>query len=102
MENGITTQGDMTEKLTSELRAIADQAEDLLEAQGKDLTEKTREIRDRLAGALSTTQETLETLETQAAAGIKAADRAIRSHPYQSIGIALGLGLIAGLLIKRR
>ncbi len=32
----------------------------------------------------------------------KEADKLIRHYPYQSIGIALGLGLIIGLLAGRR
>ena len=32
----------------------------------------------------------------------KAADKVIRTHPYQTIGIAFGLGLLVGLLARRR
>ena len=32
----------------------------------------------------------------------KAADQVIRTHPYQTIGIAFGLGLLVGLLARRR
>lgn len=102
MENGTTQRGNLTSKLSADLHAIANEAENLIEAQGKDLAERTKEIRDHLSEALDTAQETLATLETQANEGLKATDRAIRKHPYQAVGIALGLGLLAGLLIKRR
>ena len=32
----------------------------------------------------------------------KAADRVIREHPYQTIGLAFGLGLLIGVLARRR
>ncbi len=32
----------------------------------------------------------------------KAADQVVRSHPYQTIGFAFGLGLLAGILARRR
>jgi len=32
----------------------------------------------------------------------KAADRVIRDHPYQTIGIAFGLGLLIGVLARRK
>lgn len=32
----------------------------------------------------------------------KAADRVIRHHPYQMIGVAVGLGLLTGLALRRR
>jgi ElaB/YqjD/DUF883 family membrane-anchored ribosome-binding protein len=33
---------------------------------------------------------------------VKRADGAIRENPYQTIGIAAGIGLIAGYLLSRR
>jgi ElaB/YqjD/DUF883 family membrane-anchored ribosome-binding protein len=32
----------------------------------------------------------------------KAADRLIRDHPYQTIGVAFGLGLLVGIFARRR
>jgi len=33
---------------------------------------------------------------------MKATDRVVREHPYQSIGVAFGVGLLIGVLINRR
>jgi ElaB/YqjD/DUF883 family membrane-anchored ribosome-binding protein len=41
-------------------------------------------------------------LEAKAIAGAKAADHAIREHPYESLGLALGMGLLVGVLVGRR
>ena len=35
-------------------------------------------------------------------AGAKAADKTIRDHPYESIGVAFGLGLLIGVLVTRK
>ena len=32
----------------------------------------------------------------------KVTDRAIRDHPYESIGIAFGVGVLLGVLINRK
>lgn len=32
----------------------------------------------------------------------KAADRVVRTHPYQTIGMAFGLGLLVGILARRK
>jgi ElaB/YqjD/DUF883 family membrane-anchored ribosome-binding protein len=32
----------------------------------------------------------------------KAADRVVRDHPYQTIGLAFGLGLLVGILVRRK
>ncbi len=34
--------------------------------------------------------------------GARAADRVVHEHPYQTIGIALGMGLLIGFLARRR
>ena len=38
----------------------------------------------------------------KAVEGAKAADEAVHEHPYQAIGIALGVGAILGYIIARR
>jgi ElaB/YqjD/DUF883 family membrane-anchored ribosome-binding protein len=91
---------DITKRLSDELKNIASDAEDLVKVQGEQLAEKTKQIRDRLAETLQAAQETLDSLETRAQASVKAADQAIRTHPYQSIGIALAVGVALGLLIR--
>ncbi|HEU5125429.1 MAG TPA: hypothetical protein VFW05_15360 [Verrucomicrobiae bacterium] len=37
-------------------------------------------------------------LKGKAISGAKSTDKMVRSHPYQTLGIMLGLGLIVGLL----
>jgi ElaB/YqjD/DUF883 family membrane-anchored ribosome-binding protein len=34
--------------------------------------------------------------------GARATDEMVRSHPYQSIGIAFGIGALLGFLLTRR
>ena len=34
--------------------------------------------------------------------GMKEADRMIRKHPYESVGVALVAGLVIGALLNRR
>lgn len=44
----------------------------------------------------------LERAEEKAVERAKAADRVIREHPYQTIGVAFGLGLLIGVFVSRR
>ena len=39
--------------------------------------------------------------EEKAAERARAADKVVRDHPYQTIGIALGVGVLLGLLARR-
>lgn len=44
----------------------------------------------------------VQNAEEKAVEGAKAADKAIRTHPYQTVGIAFGLGLLIGFLARRK
>lgn len=88
--------------LSDELKQLAQQAEALVGSSGDDLSEKARDIRDRLAAALEVIQETIGDLEERAGEGLKDVDQKIRSNPYQALAIALGIGVAVGLLLKRK
>ncbi len=44
----------------------------------------------------------LQRAEEKAVERAKAADKVIREHPYQTIALAFGLGLLIGILARRR
>jgi ElaB/YqjD/DUF883 family membrane-anchored ribosome-binding protein len=44
----------------------------------------------------------VERAQEKAVERAKAADRVVRDHPYQTIGLAFGLGLLIGVLARRR
>jgi ElaB/YqjD/DUF883 family membrane-anchored ribosome-binding protein len=54
---------------------------------------------DRLLSELKTM---IQRAEEKAVERAKAADRVIRDHPYQTIGLAFGLGILIGVLARRR
>ena len=90
------------EQLIEDLKLVAEDTEELIQAAGGELGEKTREIRERLKEVLEDAKDTCARLEEQTAAGFRAADRVVRENPYSSIGIALGAGLLIGYLFKKR
>lgn len=57
------------------------------------------ELKDRLTSALGSAKTTYHRIQENTVAGAKVADKAIREHPYQSIGIAVGVAFALGLLI---
>ncbi len=90
------------EKLINDLKVVVRDAEALLRATAGDLSEKTKEARARLLAALESAKVTCHKLEERAIAGARATDKIIREHPYQSIGIAFGIGLLIGVLVNRK
>src|SRR5437016_14246731 len=87
-----------TEKLLQDLRAVVHDGEELLKAGANELSERGTAARERLAAALEVAKETRRKLEERALASAKVTDRIIREHPYESIGIAFGVGILIGVL----
>jgi ElaB/YqjD/DUF883 family membrane-anchored ribosome-binding protein len=46
--------------------------------------------------------ELVSNVRQKAAAGLKASHKAVQTHPYHAVGVALGLGVLLGFLISRR
>jgi len=90
------------EKLTGDLKAVVRDAEELMKATAGQAGEKVAELRTRLAAALESAKVTCHRLEEKTIAAAKATDRTIREHPYESIGIAFGVGLLVGVLVGRK
>jgi len=44
----------------------------------------------------------IQRAEEKAVERAKAADRVVRDHPYQTIGLAFGLGILIGILARRK
>ena len=90
------------QRLVGDLKHVAEDVEIILKQTAGDVSEKARLARERLAETLQAAKETCCQLEGKAVEGAKAADRTIRSHPYQAIGIALGCGVLLGVLLHRK
>lgn len=59
------------------------------------------EIRERLESARDRLTEAYGEARKKVVAGAKYTDETIRAHPYQSLAIALGVGVLLGALIRR-
>jgi ElaB/YqjD/DUF883 family membrane-anchored ribosome-binding protein len=60
---------------------------------------KTELSADRMVDDL---KELIQRAEEKAVERAKAADRVIRDHPYETVALAFGFGLLIGLLTVRR
>src|ERR1051325_3121600 len=83
-------------------KTVAQDAEALMKATASQAGEKVVELRERLSSALESAKVTAQRLEEKTIEAAKATDRTIREHPYQSIGIAFGVGLLIGVLVARK
>ena len=95
MEAHTTPTNDSGEHLMEDAQALLAATAHVAEA-------RVVEARQRLSAAMARGKETLKQVRESAVAGAKAADQVIRDHPYQSIGVALGVGALLGFLLGRR
>lgn len=87
-----------TDKLIQDLNTLIGDAEELIKSTGGKLADKSK---DELVAGLEKLKASCRRIEQKASTGAQSADRFIRENPYQSVGIALGAGLILGLLLGR-
>ena len=89
-------------RITGDLRDVALSAgESLGETAGK-AGEAVSALRSRMAKAIEAASATCERLEAATKAAAKATDSCVRDHPWETIGVAVGLGLLIGVLMRRR
>ncbi len=92
----------MEEHHTGNLESMAHDAEDFVRETSTGLGDRAREARARLASSMASAKASLAKLNEKAVQSAKATDRVIRDHPYQSIGIAFGVGILIGVLVTRK
>jgi ElaB/YqjD/DUF883 family membrane-anchored ribosome-binding protein len=86
------------ERLVDDLMLVVQGADEFTQNAGALSGDKREELRSRLE---QLKEHCLE-LKEHAIATAQATDKALRLHPYSSLGFAFGLGFIAALLLKRQ
>lgn len=90
------------EQAIQDLKAVAEDAEELLNESAGKVDDKTRLAREKLMAAIDSAKATCKKLEEKAIASAKATDKTIREHPYESMFVAFGVGVLVGFLVTRK
>lgn len=100
------TIGEANQQLVEDLKQVSRDAEALVKATAGEAGEKARAIRSRLNTALESAKATCERIgkevQDQAVQTARSTDRVVRKYPYETIGVAFGVGLLVGVLVGRR
>jgi len=95
-----------TDKLVEDLKVVMRDAEALIKATSTQTGEKIQEVRARAEESLRQARTRLNALEDEALQRARqmadATETYVRENPWQSVGIAAGVGLLVGLLLSRR
>ena len=90
-------------ELLTNLQSLVGEAETMM---SDSLSEHSAEAFNRLRARFDTARDQFtaayENARKKVIAGAESTDATIRANPYQSVAIALGVGLLAGVLIGRR
>lgn len=103
-----TTQSlkDGQKRLAQDFKALVNDAEELLRHAAQGADEGYNQARGRLERSLKIARKELEVMEEAMLDSARRAGRAtddyVHQHPWQSIGIGAGVGLLLGMLISRR
>jgi len=91
--------GTTATETTADIAQLAEDARTLLAATAQVAEQKVVEARKRVTNVL---EQGWDIVSEKTMAGCRATDDAIREHPYQALGTALGLGALVGFLLARR
>ena len=94
------------ERLMNDLQALIVDAESLFESSAGEVSETVSQARlgmkERLSKAKIDLQKLQEAAANKAQIACKATDGYVHDHPWQSMGVATGVGLVIGMLMHRR
>ena len=94
------------DKLVDEFSSVLTEAEDMLKRAANETGDKAKDLRAQVEAKLLAAKLQLQELQGLAADRAKEAARAtddyVHDHPWQVVGIAAGIGFLAGLLMNRR
>jgi len=94
-----TTYDTASDKIARDLHDLVEDGEDLLKSGASRLNEQAQE---KLTQVLDAAKATGSKLKERALQGARSTDETIREFPYQSIGVAFGIGVLIGVLVHRR
>lgn len=94
------------ERVIKDFRAVVMDTEELLKATANQTGDRIAAARARMEESLASTKKQLAELEEKvlekAKAAAQATDRMVHENPWKSVGIAAAVGLLLGMLIRRR
>jgi ElaB/YqjD/DUF883 family membrane-anchored ribosome-binding protein len=106
MDQATQPSNEGTGRLAEDFRKVVSDAEQLLRHAANEASQGYSDARQRLEASLAAAREELSSMEQTVADGARRAGRTtdgyVRNHPWESIAVGAGIGLLVGLLIGRR
>jgi ElaB/YqjD/DUF883 family membrane-anchored ribosome-binding protein len=98
-----TTTMDMgTDKLREELHAVIGDAEELLKATAGQTGERIEKVRARAEHSVRVARQRLQATGDEVRDAARELNGRVHESPWTAVGIAAGVGVIAGLILARK
>lgn len=102
MKNASETKNETPEEIAEHIGRLMSEAESLLAGPVTErVGEKWGELRSRFENIQSKAGAVYGEARKKVVAGARVTDDTIRTHPYESLAVALGVGVVLGALIRR-
>lgn len=90
------------EELIEHISRLMSEAEALLVGPAANVvSDKLGDMRERFSHIQSRVSDFYGDARRRVITGVKATDETIRSHPYESLALTLGIGVLIGALLRR-
>jgi ElaB/YqjD/DUF883 family membrane-anchored ribosome-binding protein len=86
----------------SELQALIEESEKLLKSSASLVGEEAETLRGQIALKLKQASDSVASVRDRAKPAVDATETYIGGHPWQTVAISAGFGLVVGLLLGRR
>ncbi|MDB6026104.1 MAG: hypothetical protein JWM68_2327 [Verrucomicrobiales bacterium] len=88
-----------TKDLTGQAKTLAQDAKESLQEKAQEVSAKARTMG---TAAMESARGAYQASKEKVISGAEATDEAIRENPYTAIGIAFGVGLLIGIVARRK
>jgi len=94
------------EEMLANIQKLMDEVENLIThrpaaADNHETGNRLADLQDRLSGMATRVKGAYNSARRNVVNGAHQADETIRTHPYQSLAVALGVGMLVGALLRR-
>ncbi|POA35704.1 MULTISPECIES: YqjD family protein [unclassified Pseudomonas] len=90
------------DQVFSELQALIEESEKLLKSSASLVGEEAENLREQVALKLRQARHSVSSVRERTRPVVEATETYIGGHPWQTVAISAGFGLVVGLLLGRR
>ncbi|WP_339686051.1 general stress protein CsbD [Gimesia maris] len=94
------TKRDIQRELDSMVESFSQSASTVADKMGDTLNEAVKNSKEQFAHASDAAREQYEQVNQSVQKGYREAERTVRKHPAESVAVAFGTGLIAGVIVS--